>query len=85
MWQIDIRHWQMGEFRRWHLARYSGDISEMNLMMSAAILQWPYEADPGNDWDYDTLSSEEWNRAVLQIEAAVQNRLHIGSPPHPEA
>lgn len=78
MWHIDISEWSMFEIRRWHVAQKTGDIEAMNELMSEAILIWPFDADPGDDLDYDLLTTQQWNAAVIQIEAAIENCLHIG-------
>lgn len=78
MWHIDLADWEMADMKRWSLAQRSGDISMMNACMAEAIVAWPYDPDPTDELGYDELTTDEWNLAVLQLDAAVQNRLQIG-------
>jgi len=78
MWHVDISDWSMYEIRRWHVAQKSGDIDTLNELMAAVIIMWPYDADPSDPLDYDLLTTQQWNHAVLQIDAAIESCLHIG-------
>lgn len=78
MWHIDLTDWNMADMKRWSLAQRSADISLMNACMAEAIIVWPYAPDPTNEFAYDDLSTDEWNLAVVQMNAAMQNRLQIG-------
>jgi hypothetical protein len=78
MWHIDLNDWEMADMKRWSIAQRSGDIAMMNTCLSEAIVAWPYDPDPTDEFSYDELTTDEWNLAVLQLEAAIQNRLQIG-------
>ena len=68
---VDLSAWKIRDYTAWVDACERGDLAAMNVIMAAAIRQWPYPGDPARLDSYGDLSVAEWKEAGRAISRAV--------------
>lgn len=74
--KVNLSHWLLGEYMDYIDAAKNLDFKTLLNMLSVAITSWSLKGDPKDVKFYRTLTIEEWQELIIQVNKSLSEKFN---------